>query len=73
MDMVEILDESKSLVNGLNLYAYCGNNPVVRTDETGEKWWKWVAGALAVVALAALVVFSFGIAAPIAGAVILVL
>lgn len=24
---------------GGNLFAYCGNNPVVRTDDTGEGWW----------------------------------
>ena len=24
---------------GANLFAYCGNNPVVRTDDTGEGWW----------------------------------
>ena len=27
-------------INGLNLYAYCGNNPVMRTDGTGTEWWK---------------------------------
>ena len=26
-------------VNGLNLYAYCGDNPVMRTDGTGTDWW----------------------------------
>ena len=28
-------------INGLNLYAYCGNNPVMRTDGTGTEWWKF--------------------------------
>ena len=23
----------------LNLYTYCGNNPIMRVDETGEGWW----------------------------------
>ena len=25
-------------INGLNLYAYCGNNPVMRTDYAGTSW-----------------------------------
>ena len=31
-------------INGLNLYAYCGNNPVVHVDYEGNAWyefWKW--------------------------------
>ena len=26
-------------INGLNLYAYCGNNPVMRVDANGTEWW----------------------------------
>ncbi len=26
---------------GYNMYAYCGNNPIGRTDMTGETWWDW--------------------------------
>ena len=26
-------------INGLNLYAYCLNNPVMRTDSQGTNWW----------------------------------
>ena len=34
-------------LNGLNLFAYCGNNPVMRVDANGNAWWDWlVAGAL---------------------------
>lgn len=32
-------------VNGLNLYMYCGNNPVMRRDASGKSWnsfWKGV-------------------------------
>ena len=33
-----ILDETKSQINGLNLYMYCGNDPVNRFDPTGHSW-----------------------------------
>ena len=36
-------------VLGHNAYAYCGNNPVCRSDASGYKWWEdawnWVCGA----------------------------
>ena len=35
-DAVEYLDHENA--QGLNLYAYCGNNPVMRVDPTGN-WW----------------------------------
>ena len=37
-------------VNGLNLYAYCGNNPVMRIDPNGTAWWEWLLLGIAVVA-----------------------
>ena len=45
-------------INGLNLYAYCGNNPVMRIDENGNKWWHWLLGFFALVALVAVVAVS---------------
>jgi len=42
---------------GYNMFAYCGNNPITRTDESGESWWGWVA-AVAVVAICAVAVVA---------------
>ena len=44
-------------LTGMNLFAYCGNNPVNRTDSSGEAWWHWVA-AVAVVAVCAVAVVA---------------
>ena len=35
-DSVDYLDPTT--INGLNLYAYCGNDPVNRVDPTGHDW-----------------------------------
>ena len=54
-------------INGLNLYAYCGNNPVMMTDEDGTmpKWLKWLIGGLAFVGAVALTVLTGGALAPV--------
>ena len=46
-DGVEYLDPDA--INGLNLYAYCENNPVMNVDPNGNKWWHWVVGAALIV------------------------
>ena len=65
IDGIEYLDPDT--INGLNLYAYCGNNPVMMTDEDGTmpKWLKWLIGGLAFVGAVALTVLTGGALAPV--------
>ena len=47
-DSIEYLDPET--INGLNLYAYCNNNPVMYVDPTGHapKWWQWLIGSIGI-------------------------
>ena len=75
IDGVEYLDPER--INGLNLYAYCGNNPVMRIDPNGNAWWefwKWDWGKIltgiglifTAVTAVALAVVTFGAGTPLA-------
>ncbi|MDR0462096.1 MAG: DUF6531 domain-containing protein [Christensenellaceae bacterium] len=38
---MDILDELRpNEINGLNLFSYCGNNPIMNIDESGRGFWK---------------------------------
>ncbi len=65
-DGVEYLDPDT--INGLNLYAYCVNNPVMNVDPNGNAWWHWLVGVVVVVVVAALTVVTAGAAAVALGA-----
>ena len=58
-----------SAINDKNLFAYCDNNPINRTDHEGDRWdWGTALAVTAVIAgvvcIGALVVVSCGAAAP---------
>ena len=37
-DVVSILDDTKGLINGLNLYMYCSDNPIIYYDPSGQSF-----------------------------------
>lgn len=74
-DSIEYLDPET--INGLNFYAYCGNNPVMNVDPNGTSWWTdfWnslagkIIGTILVVATVVVVsIFTAGVGTAVAGA-----
>ena len=66
---IEYLDPES--INGLNLYCYCMNNPIMYADPSGHmpEWLQWTLGGLIVVGAIALSICTAGLATPIATAV----
>ena len=53
-DTTDVLENAMYDINGLNLYAYCDNNPVAGRDDEGDaSFWKKLAVAVAVVTVVA--------------------
>ncbi|MDD6249474.1 MAG: RHS repeat-associated core domain-containing protein [Bacillales bacterium] len=61
-DSIDYLDPES--INGLNLYCYCYNNPIMYADPDGHmpKWAQWVVGGLAVAGLVVATVLTCGVA-----------
>ena len=68
-DSIDYLDPES--INGLNLYCYCYNNPIMYADPDGHmpKWAQWVVGGLAVAGLVVATVLTCGVAGAGAAAV----
>ena len=62
MDSIEYADHET--VNGLNLFAYCNNNPVMGYDPNGTWNWKKFFTGLAIVAVAAVVITATVVSLP---------
>ncbi len=62
-DEISYLDPTA--INGLNLYAYCGNDPVNKSDPSGHlpQWAMWLVGGVLLVGSIALTIATGGAAA----------
>ena len=59
-------------INGLNLFAYCGNNPVMYSDNEGNmpNWLKWLIGGVVIIGLGIATLATGGAAAGVAGFIV---
>ena len=67
IDDTSVLDITKDCPNGLNLYAYCFNNPVNTKDDGGDipNWLKWLIGGIAFIGALVLTAVTGGALAPV--------
>ncbi|MFA7179335.1 MAG: RHS repeat-associated core domain-containing protein [Dehalococcoidales bacterium] len=57
-DHVAFLDPEGT--GGLNLFGYCGNNPVMYSDPSGHAWWHWAIAVGIVIGIGIAVVCTAG-------------
>ena len=73
-DAIDILNTAQEELNGLNLYAYCFNNPVNDIDENGNwswrRFWKAVAVIVVTAVAVAVTVATFGTGSIVGGAIV---
>ena len=64
-DVLTILDETKGQINGLNLYMYCNNNPIMYIDPSGNlpQWAMWLIGGIILASSIILTIATGGAAA----------
>jgi RHS repeat-associated protein len=62
-DDIGVFDETRNDINGLNLYAYCANNPVMLHDPTGQifGWIKKAVNAVGAVFKATNALFNMAV------------
>ena len=58
IDDIDVIGDYKDMLNGLNLYIYCNDNPIMFTDESGRGLFDWILAIFLVVAVIAVVVVS---------------